>query len=68
MDGNVGNGGVDNGLNVESHLCIRMCLSYSASVIHVCVRVLVSIILIAICILKIVIGPVFCCKSAHCVV
>jgi hypothetical protein len=61
--GIVGNGDVDHGSNVESHLCFRMCLSYSATVIRVCVRVLVSIILIAICILKIVvIIPVFGCK------
>jgi hypothetical protein len=40
-----GNGGIGDGLNVESHLCFRMCLSYSATVILVCVRVLVSIIL-----------------------
>jgi hypothetical protein len=68
VDGNVGNGGVENVLNVESHLCFQMCFSYSATVIRVCLRVLVSIILITICILKIVISPIFCCKSAHCVV
>lgn len=66
MDGNlicgrnVGTGRVDNSLNVESHLCLRMCLSYSAIVIRVCVRVLVNIILITVCILKIVvISPYF---------
>jgi len=65
--GNVGNGGIN--LNVESHLCFRMCLSYSATAIRVYVRVLVSVILITICILKIVvISPVFCCKSAHFVI
>ena len=59
----------DEGLNVESHLCFRMCLSFSATVIRVCLRVLVSMILIAICILKIiVISRVFCCKSAHFVI
>lgn len=67
--GNVGNGRVDNCLNVESHLCFRMCLSHSATVIRVCVRVLVNIILITICILKIVvISPIFCCKVAHFVI
>lgn len=70
MDGNVDNGRVNSGLIVESHLCLRMCLSYSAIVIRVCVRVLVNIILITICILKIVvISRVFCCniiiRSSH---
>jgi hypothetical protein len=67
--GKVGNGGVDNGVNVESHLFFRMCLSYSATLIRVCVRVLVIDILITVLFIdNCCNSPVFCCKSAHCVI
>ena len=67
--GNVGDSGVDRCLNVASHLCLRMGLSYGDISIRACVRLLVSIIFITVCLLKIVvISSVFCFKSSHFVI